>query len=289
MACATSAMVQCSGHSVRLRNQADSARQPRRCDRRHSRVSAPLVQFRHARHADHAKGSDTRDRLLDARRSGGAREGIRRDLDRGTDRRGRHHQERLLLPLQGQGRARQGADPALPRTRPASCSTTSSAAATSCTTTRCTASSSGSKLFAEMMANLPEAHPGCLAASFAYQDQLFNREIRELNADGHARLAAPLPRAARADRRALSAAARGRSRGARRHGGDAGRGRDDPRPRAPRLRPSCRGRCCSTATTSGFSSRRGENYFAGQDAGSRTASTTRRTASTTRLGCSTWM
>jgi hypothetical protein len=35
-----------------------------------------------------------------------------------------------------------------------------------------------------MMANLPEAHPGCLAASFAYQDQLFNREIRELNARG---------------------------------------------------------------------------------------------------------
>jgi AcrR family transcriptional regulator len=40
------------------------------------------------------------------------------------------------------------------------------------------------KLFAEMMANLPENHPGCLAASFAYQDQLFNREIRELNAGG---------------------------------------------------------------------------------------------------------
>jgi TetR/AcrR family transcriptional repressor of nem operon len=42
----------------------------------------------------------------------------------------------------------------------------------------------GLKLFAEMMANLPEAHPGCLAASFCYQDQLFNREIRQLNADG---------------------------------------------------------------------------------------------------------
>ena len=42
----------------------------------------------------------------------------------------------------------------------------------------------GLKLFAEMMGNLPEAHPGCLAASFAYSDQLFNREIRQLNADG---------------------------------------------------------------------------------------------------------
>jgi len=39
----------------------------------------------------------------------------------------------------------------------------------------------GLKLFAEMLGKLPEAHPGCLAASFAYQDQLFNKEIRELN------------------------------------------------------------------------------------------------------------
>jgi len=38
------------------------------------------------------------------------------------------------------------------------------------------------KLFAEMLADLPEAHPGCLAASFCYQDQLFNQEIRSLNA-----------------------------------------------------------------------------------------------------------
>jgi TetR/AcrR family transcriptional regulator, transcriptional repressor for nem operon len=40
------------------------------------------------------------------------------------------------------------------------------------------------KLFAEMMANLPAAHPGCIAASFCYQDTLFNQEIRDLNADG---------------------------------------------------------------------------------------------------------
>ena len=42
----------------------------------------------------------------------------------------------------------------------------------------------GLKLFAEMMANLPEVHPGCLAASFCYQDQLFDHEIRQLNTDG---------------------------------------------------------------------------------------------------------
>jgi AcrR family transcriptional regulator len=42
----------------------------------------------------------------------------------------------------------------------------------------------GLKMFAETMANLPEAHPGCLAASFSYQDYLFNQEIRDLNAEG---------------------------------------------------------------------------------------------------------
>jgi AcrR family transcriptional regulator len=42
----------------------------------------------------------------------------------------------------------------------------------------------GLKLFAEMLGNVPEAHPGCLAASFCYQDQLFNREISELNGNG---------------------------------------------------------------------------------------------------------
>ena len=42
----------------------------------------------------------------------------------------------------------------------------------------------GLRLFAEMLADLPAAHPGCLAASFAYQDQLFNQEIRALNAEG---------------------------------------------------------------------------------------------------------
>ena len=42
----------------------------------------------------------------------------------------------------------------------------------------------GLKLFAEMLADLPQAHPGCLAASFAYQDQLFSAEMRKLNAEG---------------------------------------------------------------------------------------------------------
>jgi TetR/AcrR family transcriptional repressor of nem operon len=42
----------------------------------------------------------------------------------------------------------------------------------------------GLKFFAEMMTDLPSNHPGCIAASFAYQDQLFNREIHQLNASG---------------------------------------------------------------------------------------------------------
>ncbi len=40
------------------------------------------------------------------------------------------------------------------------------------------------KMFAEMLADLPGTHPGCLAASYCYQDQLFNQEIRDLNASG---------------------------------------------------------------------------------------------------------
>ncbi len=35
-----------------------------------------------------------------------------------------------------------------------------------------------------MLANMTEVHPGCLAASFVYQDQLFNRDVRDLNAEG---------------------------------------------------------------------------------------------------------
>jgi AcrR family transcriptional regulator len=40
------------------------------------------------------------------------------------------------------------------------------------------------KLFAETMADLPGTHPGCLSASFCYQDRLFDREVRELNRAG---------------------------------------------------------------------------------------------------------
>ena len=39
----------------------------------------------------------------------------------------------------------------------------------------------GLKFFADLLADLPDGHPGCLVASFCYQDQLFNREVRELN------------------------------------------------------------------------------------------------------------
>jgi TetR/AcrR family transcriptional regulator, transcriptional repressor for nem operon len=40
------------------------------------------------------------------------------------------------------------------------------------------------KLFAEMTADLPGAHPGCLVASFCYQDRLFSQDIRDLAFDG---------------------------------------------------------------------------------------------------------
>ena len=40
------------------------------------------------------------------------------------------------------------------------------------------------KLMAEAMADMPEAHPGCLVASFTYEAHQFDDEIRELNAQG---------------------------------------------------------------------------------------------------------
>jgi AcrR family transcriptional regulator len=40
----------------------------------------------------------------------------------------------------------------------------------------------GLKMFAEMMSDLPSTHPGCIVASVCYQEQLFNRDVVELNA-----------------------------------------------------------------------------------------------------------
>ena len=37
--------------------------------------------------------------------------------------------------------------------------------------------------FAEMMAELPTAHPGCLVAAYTYQDQLMNAEIRAMSVE----------------------------------------------------------------------------------------------------------
>ncbi|MEY9180784.1 TetR/AcrR family transcriptional repressor of nem operon [Bradyrhizobium sp. USDA 326] len=38
------------------------------------------------------------------------------------------------------------------------------------------------KLLAEVMADLPNGHPGCLIASICYQERLFDREVRDLTA-----------------------------------------------------------------------------------------------------------
>ena len=40
------------------------------------------------------------------------------------------------------------------------------------------------KLLAEVVENLPQGHPGCLVATTAYQDRLFDAEVRELNREG---------------------------------------------------------------------------------------------------------
>jgi AcrR family transcriptional regulator len=42
----------------------------------------------------------------------------------------------------------------------------------------------GLKMFADMMGDLPNGHPGCLVASYCYQDHLFSREVREIATAG---------------------------------------------------------------------------------------------------------
>ncbi|MFN3231847.1 MAG: TetR/AcrR family transcriptional regulator [Alphaproteobacteria bacterium] len=42
----------------------------------------------------------------------------------------------------------------------------------------------GLKMFSELMADLPNGHPGCLVAAYCYQDRLFDREVRALNREG---------------------------------------------------------------------------------------------------------
>ncbi|MBO0332305.1 TetR/AcrR family transcriptional regulator [Sneathiella sp. CAU 1612] len=42
----------------------------------------------------------------------------------------------------------------------------------------------GLKLFAEMMADLPEGHPGCLVATICYQERLFDKDIHDLTRNG---------------------------------------------------------------------------------------------------------
>ena len=39
----------------------------------------------------------------------------------------------------------------------------------------------GLKLLAELIEDMPGGHPGCLVASVAYQDRLFNQDVREAN------------------------------------------------------------------------------------------------------------
>lgn len=41
----------------------------------------------------------------------------------------------------------------------------------------------GLKLLAELLADLPNGHPGCLVASYCYQDRLFDREVHAINAE----------------------------------------------------------------------------------------------------------
>jgi len=39
----------------------------------------------------------------------------------------------------------------------------------------------GLKIFADLLADMPNGHPGCLIASAVYQERIFTREVRDLN------------------------------------------------------------------------------------------------------------
>ncbi len=41
------------------------------------------------------------------------------------------------------------------------------------------------KLLADTMSDLPNGHPGCLVASYIYQDHLFSRDVRSMTTEGH--------------------------------------------------------------------------------------------------------
>ncbi|HRK64444.1 MAG TPA: TetR/AcrR family transcriptional regulator [Terricaulis sp.] len=41
------------------------------------------------------------------------------------------------------------------------------------------------KLFADVMADMPNGHPGCLVASYVYQDFLFSADVRAMTTEGH--------------------------------------------------------------------------------------------------------
>ena len=41
------------------------------------------------------------------------------------------------------------------------------------------------KLFSDTMADLPNGHPGCLVASYVYQDFMFSQEVRDMTTEGH--------------------------------------------------------------------------------------------------------
>ncbi|MGH1353041.1 MAG: TetR/AcrR family transcriptional regulator [Methyloligellaceae bacterium] len=42
----------------------------------------------------------------------------------------------------------------------------------------------GLKLLAELMEDLPNGHPGCLVATFCYQERLFDNRVKDLNKKG---------------------------------------------------------------------------------------------------------
>ena len=92
-------------------------------------------------------------------------------------------------------------------------------------------------LYAEMMDEMPELHPGCLVATITYQEQMFDSAVREMNAESVIALRLRFANWLRGDRRPATRPVSGRPAGHGRQCDGDRRRRDHPVQGAERPRP----------------------------------------------------
>src|SRR6476646_4130846 len=110
-----------------------------------------------------------------------AREGLRCHLDRGGDRRGRHHKSGFFYHFRDKNEL---AKALLVRyvEREDALFDELFARADELNDDPLHGFLVGLRMMSELMADLPNGHPGCLVASYCYQDRLFDKEVRAITA-----------------------------------------------------------------------------------------------------------